>query len=55
MRAYQAQDLIFIDEMGVNLSLIRRYARSLRGTRARGSKPNKRGQGVSALWNRAHS
>jgi transposase len=49
MRAYQAQDLIFIDEMGVNLSLIRHYARSLRGTRARGSQPNRRGQNVSVL------
>lgn len=35
--------------MGVNLSLIRGYARSLRGTRARGSKPSKRGQNVSVI------
>lgn len=49
IRNYKAEDLIFIDEMGVNLSLVRRYARSFKGTRARGSKPSRRGQNVSVI------
>jgi transposase len=43
------ENLIFIDEAGVNLALVRLYARSLRGQRARGSKPNKRGKNVSII------
>lgn len=35
--------------MGVNLSLVRRNARSPKGTRARGSQPSRRGQNVSVL------
>jgi transposase len=41
--------LIFIDESGVNLAMLRIYARALRGHRARGSKPQKRGKNVSLL------
>lgn len=44
-----AEDLIFIDESGVNLAMIRMYARALKGHRARGSKPVKRGKNVSIL------
>jgi transposase len=43
------QDLIFIDESGVNLAMVRLYARSLKGSRARGAKPNRRGRNVSIL------
>jgi transposase len=43
------KDLIFIDEAGVNLAMVRLYARSLKGSRARGEKPNKRGQNVSVI------
>ncbi len=43
------EDLIFIDESGVNLAMSRIYARALRGHRARGSKPQKRGKNVSLL------
>jgi hypothetical protein len=32
------KDLIFIDESGVNLAMVRLYARSLKGERARGQK-----------------
>ena len=49
MKELKPQDLIFIDEAGVNLALVRLYARSLRGKRARGSKPNKRGKNVSII------
>lgn len=49
MKDLKAEDLIFIDEAGVNLALVRLYARSLRGKRARGSKPSKRGKNVSMI------
>ena len=35
----QPKDLVFVDESGVNLAMTRLYARSLRGTRAFGSRP----------------
>jgi hypothetical protein len=41
--------LIFVDESGVNLALIRPYARALKGKRARGSKPQKRGRNISLI------
>ncbi len=44
-----AKNLIFIDESGVNLALVRLRARSLKGTRAHGAKPSKRGQNVSII------
>ncbi|MEG4090718.1 IS630 family transposase [Microcoleus sp. Pol12B4] len=43
------KNLIFIDESGVNLAMVRLYARSLKGSRARGEKPNRRGKNVSIL------
>lgn len=42
-------NLIFIDESGVNLAMVRLYARSLKGSRALGPKPNRRGKNVSIL------
>lgn len=44
-----AKDLIFIDESGVNLALTRLFARSPKGTRARGKRPHKRGKNVSLI------
>jgi transposase len=41
--------LIFIDESGVNLAMLRLYARALKGQRARGLKPQKRGKNISLL------
>ena len=41
--------MIFIDESGVNLALVRLYARALKGERARGEKPQKRGKNVSMI------
>jgi len=38
-----------VDESGVNLALIRLYARALKGKRARGSKPQKRGRNISLI------
>jgi transposase len=43
------KDLIFIDESGVNLAMVRLYARSFKGSIARGSKPSKRGKNVSLI------
>lgn len=44
-----AKDLIFIDESGVNLALVRLFARSNKGQRAYGDCPNKRGKNVSLI------
>ena len=41
--------MIFLDEAGVNLALVRLYARALRGQRARGTRPQKRGKNVSMI------
>lgn len=43
------EDLIFIDESGVDLALIKTHARAIKGQRARGPKPQKRGKRVSLL------
>jgi len=43
------KDLIFIDESGVNLAMVRLYARSLKGERAKGQRPTKRGKNVSII------
>ena len=43
------EDFVFIDEAGVNLALIRLYARAIKGQRARGTKPQKRGKNVSMI------
>lgn len=38
-----------MDESGVNLAMIRMYARALKGKRARGEKPQKRGKNISLI------
>jgi transposase len=43
------KNLIFIDESGVNLAMVRLYARFLKGERAKGSKPTQRGKNVSII------
>lgn len=42
-------DLVFVDEAGVNLAMSRRYARSLKGTRAYGDRPDGRGKNVTMI------
>lgn len=42
-------NLIFLDESGVNLSFVRKMARSLQGERAYGEHPNTGGQNVSVI------
>ncbi len=49
VREIEASKLIFIDESGVNLALLRLYARALIGRRARGRKPQKRGRNISII------
>ena len=49
IRDIRVEDLIFIDESGVNLALLRLYARALKGKRARGKKPQKRGKNISII------
>lgn len=44
-----AEKLIFMDESGANLSLIRQSARSQKGKRANGSRPQKRSKNVSII------
>ncbi len=49
MQAISPENLIFIDEAGVNLSLIRRLARAPKGKRAHSSRPQKRSKNVSVI------
>lgn len=49
MQGILAKDLIFIDESGINLALTRLCARSPKGTRAHGKRPQKRGKNVSVI------
>ncbi len=49
VRGILAKDLIFIDEAGVNLAMVRLLARSPKGQRAVGKRPRKRGKNVSML------
>lgn len=49
LQAISPENLIFIDEAGVNLSLIRQFARAPKGKRARGTRPQKRSKNVSVI------
>jgi len=49
VRNVKPEDLIFIDETGINLALVLTYARSVKGTRAYGERPYQRGQNVSLM------
>lgn len=49
VRGLLAQDLIFIDESGVDLALTRLRARAPKGRRAHGKRPSRRGKRVSML------
>ena len=49
VRGILAKDLIFIDEAGVNLAMVRMTARSPKGQRAHGKRPQKRGKNVSMI------
>ena len=43
------EDLISIDETGVNLAMIRMYARAYKGQRAYGGRPEQRGENITVV------
>lgn len=49
VRNIPPEKLIFIDEIGTDLAMIRLYARAKKGERARGKRPKKRGKRVSTI------
>ncbi len=49
VREINPDDLVFIDEMGMKLSLCRTHARLPQGQRAYGSKPYSRGKNISVI------
>lgn len=49
LRNIRVENLIFLDEAGVNLAMVRLYARALKGKRARGKKSQKRGRNISLV------
>jgi transposase len=49
LRGIPVENLIFLDESGVNLSFIRKCARALPGQRAYAQKPNRKGKNVSGI------
>lgn len=49
IRDVKPENLVFIDESGVNLSMIRTHARAQGGERARGARPQRKGKNVSII------
>lgn len=49
VRDIPPEDLVFIDEAGANLAMVRLYARAPKGQRAIGDRPQRRGQNVSLV------
>jgi len=49
IRSVPVEDLVFIDESGFNLAFVRLNGRAIKGQRARGNRPQKRGQNVSTI------
>ncbi|MGD1872952.1 MAG: transposase, partial [Mastigocoleus sp.] len=49
IRTIELDNLVFIDESGVNIAMTRLHARALKGERAHGSRPDKRGKNVTII------
>ena len=49
IREVDPATLVFLDESGVNLAMVELYARSLRGQRAYGERPQTKGKNVSII------
>lgn len=49
MTMLPVEDLVFVDEAGVNLGMARRFGRALSGQRAYGTRPQQRGSNVSLI------
>lgn len=49
MKGIAPENLVFLEQSGINLSFIRRCARSLQGTRSYGERPKRKGKNVSVI------
>ncbi|WP_234017383.1 IS630 family transposase [Nostoc sp. 'Lobaria pulmonaria (5183) cyanobiont'] len=49
MTILRVEDLVFVDEAGVNLGMTRLFGRALSGQRAYGTRPQQRGKNVSLI------
>jgi len=49
VRDIPPEDLVFIDEAGTNLAMVRLFARAPKGQRAVGTRPQRRGKNVSLV------
>jgi transposase len=49
MQQYDAANLVFLDECGVNTNMVRGNGRALRGSRASGRRPANRGKNVTVI------
>jgi transposase len=49
VNGFRAEDLLFIDESGINLGLDRSHGRAEKGDRAYGTKPHVRGANISLI------
>jgi len=49
IRTFDWNNLVFVDESGVNIAMTRLYARALKGKRAHGARPDKRGKNVTVI------
>jgi transposase len=49
IRAIDPKNLVFVDETGMNLIMVRLYARGLKGQRATGERPNRSGSSNTTL------
>lgn len=49
IESVKLEDLVFIDETGINLAMARLYGRSSKGTRAYGKRPSGRGKNVTLI------
>ena len=43
------EDLVFVDEAGVNIAMSRLYARAKKGQRTHGQRPDRRGKNVTMI------
>jgi transposase len=49
IRKIEPKNLVFVDETGLNLIMVRLYARALKGQRATGDRPNRSGSSNTTL------
>ncbi|MEH1834783.1 MAG: transposase [Nostoc sp.] len=49
IRTFDLNNLVFVDDSGVNIAMTRLYAKALRRKRTHGSRPNKHGKNVTII------